>query len=65
MIVTEDMKVCQVLEADDLLEAIFIKHGLNCVGCPGANEETIIEAAEGHGIDLKILLEDINRALLK
>jgi len=65
MIVTEDMKVCDVLEMDDDLEGIFMKHGLNCVGCPGANQESIIEAAEGHGIDLRILLDDINKALLK
>ncbi len=65
MIVTENMKVCDVLEIDDNLEEIFMKHGLNCVGCPGANKETIIEAAEGHGINLETLLEDINRALIK
>ncbi|MBK5261664.1 MAG: DUF1858 domain-containing protein [Peptostreptococcaceae bacterium] len=65
MIVTENMKVCDVLEMDDNLEGIFMKHGLNCAGCPGANQETIIEAVEGHGIGLEILLEDINKALLK
>lgn len=65
MIVTEDMKVCDVLELDDKLEIIFIKHGLNCVGCPGANKETIIEAAAGHGISLVTLLEDINKALVE
>ncbi len=64
MIVTEDMKVCDVLQMNDNLEKIFIKYGLNCVGCPGANQETILEAAEGHGIDLKLLLEDINKALI-
>ncbi len=63
MIVTEDMKVYAVLEMNDNLERVFIKHGLHCVGCPGANQETILEAAEGHGINLKLLLEDINKTL--
>lgn len=65
MIVTESMKVCDVLEMDGRLERIFLNHGLNCVGCPGANSETIKEAAEGHGIHLGLLLEDINKALEK
>ena len=64
MIVTEDMKVCAILEMNEDMDRIFIKHGLYCVGCPGANQETILEAAEGHGIDLKLLLEDINKVLL-
>lgn len=65
MIVTEDMKVCDVLEMDGNLEIIFLDHGLNCVGCPGANTETIKEAAEGHGIQLSVLLEAVNKALEK
>jgi len=63
MIVNKDMNVCDVLEMDDKLEGIFTKYGLNCVGCPGGNRETLIEAAEGHGIDLETLLEDINKIL--
>ena len=63
MMVTENMKVCDVLEMDSSLEEIFLKHGLNCVGCPGANSETIKEAAAGHGLQLDLLLEAINKAL--
>ena len=65
MTVTENMKVCDVLEMNGSLEEIFLKHGLNCVGCPGANSETIKEAAAGHGIQLSLLLAAINKALEK
>ena len=65
MIVNKDMNVCDILEMDDNLEEIFTKYGLYCVGCPGGNCETLLEAAEGHGVDLDILLEDINKALIK
>lgn len=65
MVVTETMNVCDVLEMKATLEDVFLSHGLNCVGCPGANTETIKEAAEGHGIDLAKLLVDINTALEK
>jgi len=65
MTVTEEMKVCDVLELDAGLEDIFLSHGMNCVGCPGSSTETIKEAAEGHGIELHILIADLNKALEK
>lgn len=65
MTVTEEMNVCDVLELDARLEDIFLSHGMNCVGCPGSNTETIKEAAEGHGIELQLLLADLNEILQK
>jgi hybrid cluster-associated redox disulfide protein len=65
MRVTEEMKVCDVLEMDARLEDIFLSHGMNCVGCPGSSTETIKEAAEGHGIELQQLIADLNKALEK
>ena len=65
MRITQEMKVCDVLEMDPKLENIFLAHGMNCVGCPGGNCETIEEAAAGHDADLTELLEDINSALTK
>ena len=34
----------------------------HCAGCPGAEMETIEQAAEGHGLDLEKLLADLNGA---
>ena len=61
MKITAEMKVCDVLNIDDEMEAIFQKHGLLCTGCPGAVQETLQEAAEGHGIDVNVLLGDLNK----
>lgn len=61
MNITEEMKVCEILDLDDKFEKIFERHGLLCVGCPGAIQETLAEAAEGHGIDISKLLKDLNR----
>lgn len=63
--ITEEMLVCEVLEMDDALEEVFMKHDLNCAGCPGASMETISEAASGHGADLGKLLEDLNRFFME
>ena len=61
MNITEKMKVCEILDLDDKFEKIFEHHGLLCVGCPGAIQETLAEAAEGHGIDISQLLKDLNQ----
>lgn len=63
MAFTENTKVCEVLDTDERLEAVFEKHGLLCLGCPGAVSETLKEAAEGHGIDVTKLLEDLNKEI--
>lgn len=63
--VTEYMSVCEVLDMDPKMEDVFLKHDLNCAGCPGNVRETIKEAAEGHSINLELLLEDINNLLKK
>lgn len=61
MKITEEMMVCEILDMDDKLEAVFNRHGLLCLGCPGAVSETLREAADGHGIDISALLSDLNR----
>lgn len=61
MKITEEMKVCEILDLDESLEAVFEQHGLLCLGCPGAAQETLREAAEAHSADLTALLADLNR----
>ena len=60
MRITENMKVCDVLEMGDSMEQVFQQHGLLCTGCPGAAQETLREAADGHSIDIDNLLADLN-----
>ena len=60
--INKDMKVFEVLEMDEKYEEIFAKHLLTCAGCPGAQMETLEQAAEGHGISLEKLLADLNGA---
>ena len=59
--ITKEMTVSEVLSMDEKYEKIFEKYFLTCAGCPGAENETLMLAAEGHGIDLAQLLEDLNR----
>jgi len=61
MKITEDMKVCDILNLNDEMENVFRNHGLLCTGCPGAVQETLREAAEAHGINVEALLFDLNK----
>lgn len=60
--ITEEMMVYELLEMNADLEDVLISHGLACAGCPGSSMENLREAAEGHGVNLKKLLEDLNKA---
>ena len=61
MKITETMLLNDIFDLHPELANIFSRHGLNCIGCAGANSETLREAAEGHGINLAKLLEDLNQ----
>lgn len=60
MKITEKMLLSEILEMDPDPTDIFLSHGLNCLGCPGARSENLKEAAEGHGINLEKLIDDLN-----
>lgn len=58
--ITEDMNIIDILDQSPEMEKVFLRHGLNCAGCPGSHMESLREAAEGHGIDVKALVADLN-----
>ncbi|MEI8216256.1 MAG: DUF1858 domain-containing protein [Eubacteriales bacterium] len=62
-IITDEMLVSEVLDLDGDVYEIFLKHGLNCVGCPGSSNESLKEAAKGHGVNLENLITDLNTYL--
>lgn len=63
MTVTKDNIIAEVLNYDRSLAMIFMNHGLHCLGCAAANNETIGEAAMVHGIDGDALIEALNAHL--
>ncbi|ABR47197.1 conserved hypothetical protein, CF-27 family [Alkaliphilus metalliredigens QYMF] len=59
--VTEDMTIAEVLKMDREVAGIFMKYGLHCLGCPGATMESISDAGNVHGIDVSLLIADLNK----
>ncbi|MEG1583479.1 MAG: DUF1858 domain-containing protein [Anaerovorax sp.] len=63
MLVNDKMSVSEILDKDPDITEIFLSHGLNCLGCPGSYNESLREAAEGHGVCLEVLIKDLNQYL--
>ena len=61
--ITKDMTIDEILELDNRLVAVFLGFGLHCFSCPISQMENLEEAAAVHGIELEMLLEQLNEML--
>jgi len=60
MAITKDMTIQEVVENNPETIRVFLEHGLHCVGCSVARFENIEQGAMAHGIDVDILMKDLN-----
>lgn len=58
--ITKDMHINQILDLGEEMGQVLISHGLLCQGCPGADLETLEEAAKGHHVNFEKLLVELN-----
>ncbi len=63
--ITADMSIEDVITKWPETVQVFVKHGLHCVGCAIAAFESIEMGAKAHGMDLKKLMEDLNKVVNK
>ena len=61
--VSKEMTIGEILAINPMVAPILMEIGMNCLGCPSAQGETLEEAAMVHGIDVELLVEKINAAL--
>jgi hybrid cluster-associated redox disulfide protein len=61
--ITLEMSVAEVVSRFPETIAVFGRHGVACVGCSVAEEDTIGDAALAHGVDSVALLDDLNACL--
>ncbi len=60
--ITKDMTIMEVVNRHPQCIKTFYQHGLFCIGCSVAYRETIEQGAQAHGIDLDLLLQELNQA---
>lgn len=63
MAVTKDMTIGEVIRIDQNIIAILMNFGMHCIGCPSAQAESLEEACLVHGLDVDVLVEQINEYL--
>lgn len=58
--ITKEMTIGQILREHPKTVEPLMLSGMHCLGCPGAQMETIEQAALIHQMDLEKLLKDLN-----
>lgn len=58
--VTKSMLIGQLINLDPNVAPILMRAGMHCLGCPSAQMESLEEAAMVHGLDVDVLVQQIN-----
>ena len=58
--VSKDMLIGQLLQIDANIAPILMRAGMLCLGCPSSQMESLEEAAMVHGLDVDVLVNQIN-----
>ena len=58
--VTKDMTFLQVMRMNPDVVKVLGSFNLGCVGCMGAQHETLEQGATAHGLDVDELVDAIN-----
>ena len=61
--VSKDMLIGQLLQLDANIAPILMRAGMHCLGCPSSQMESLEEAAMVHGLDVDVLVNQINNFL--
>lgn len=56
-----DILISELIEMDSETVNILNKFGLNCMGCPASQRESLAEAAKGHSVDVKKIIDELNK----
>ncbi|MCL4459202.1 MAG: DUF1858 domain-containing protein [Chloroflexi bacterium] len=63
--ITKESVISEVIRCYPEARSVFMMHGMGCLVCMGAFEETIESGARMHRIDLQRLLEELNKVAEK
>jgi hybrid cluster-associated redox disulfide protein len=63
MKITEDMKLKDVIARHVQVAKVFKKYNLDCIGCKGADEDTVRIVAVNNGIDVNQFVKELNDAI--
>ena len=62
-IISSKMSFFEIISKYPKSAEILMAKGLSCVGCPMAMQESLEMGAKAHGIDIKKLVDELNKKL--
>lgn len=62
-VATKQNTISEILAMNQEVAALFLGHGMFCISCPSAQNESLEQACAVHGIDCDELLDLINKFL--
>ena len=59
--ITKEMMIGDILQVKEDAAMILMSNGMGCVGCPSSQMESLEQAAMVHGMDVNVLLDQLNK----
>jgi len=59
--ITKDMTFAQVMRMHPDVIKVFAKYNLGCIGCMGAQAESLEQGCSAHGLNVDEVLKDLNQ----
>ena len=63
MTINKNMTIGELLMTNEMIAPILMRTGMHCLGCPSSQMETLEEACMVHGIDVDVLVSQLNEVL--
>jgi hybrid cluster-associated redox disulfide protein len=60
---TQDMTILEALQTHPKSREVFLKFGMTCINCMGAQMESIAKGAHIHELDAEEIVKELNRLL--
>jgi len=58
--ITKDMLIGDILETKKGAANVLMSNGMGCLGCPSSQMESLEQAAEIHGLEIEVLIQQLN-----
>ncbi|OGV96237.1 MAG: disulfide oxidoreductase [Nitrospinae bacterium RIFCSPLOWO2_02_39_17] len=63
MNITKEMSINDCLKMYPQTKTVFTKYNMGCLGCMGANAESIEKGAMMHGLEINEILNELNKII--
>lgn len=58
--ITKHTRISDVIKICPSAPEVFSRHGMGCFACMASSAETVEEGAQMHGVDVQVILADLN-----